>query len=234
MKHKESNIFWLSYSDLMTSLFFIMLVLFAITYLVWNRNSQKLKNIVEIQKKQLAIVNAVDNALKPLKRDTSLFRYDTTFQRFTLGFDVEFAKNKFRLVPGELKSYDATLPKIKSAGAKLKSIIDNLLEKKENDTTRARVLKDVNYVLVIAGYASHTGQSMEHNYLLSYQRAYSLWSFWKSNGIDFENSKYKGLIDLQISGNGWGGVGRILPDNSEKNQRFIIMLMPKIGDITRK
>jgi len=35
---KKDNIFWISYSDLMTSLFFVMLVLFVVTigYLKFN------------------------------------------------------------------------------------------------------------------------------------------------------------------------------------------------------
>lgn len=229
---KKDNIFWVGYSDLMTSLFFVMLVLFGITYLGLNKNNRKLKNIVEIQKKQLAIVNAVDNALKPLKEDSTLFKYEALYKRFTLSFEVEFVKGKYRLSRGGLKKFDSTIDKITGAGLKIKSIIDNLINEKEIDTTGS--LKDVTYLLVIAGYASHTGQSIRHNYLLSYQRAYSLWRFWKANHIDFESPKYKGLIDLQIAGDGWGGIGRIMPDNSEKNQRFIIMLTPKIGDLNHK
>jgi hypothetical protein len=55
-------------------------------------------------------------------------------------------------------------------------------------------------------------------------------------GIDFEAKKYEGLIDLQIAGNGWGGVGRFERDpqnfmkNETKNQRFIIQIVPKIGN----
>lgn len=45
----------------------------------------------------------------------------------------------------------------------------------------------------------------------------------------FENAKiYEGLIDLQIAGNGWGGVGR--QQIEENNQRFLIQIFPKIGD----
>jgi hypothetical protein len=42
------------------------------------------------------------------------------------------------------------------------------------------------------------------------------------------------LIDVQITGNGWGGVGRFKIDpplyvEDRKNQRFIIQIVPKIG-----
>ena len=56
-----------------------------------------------------------------------------------------------------------------------------------------------------------------------------MWNYWLSKGINFEDNEYKGLIDLQISGNGWGGVGREpIEDN---NQRFLIQIFPKIGEI---
>ena len=53
--------------------------------------------------------------------------------------------------------------------------------------------------------------------------------FWKNNGIDFEDSKYSELVDLQIAGNGWGGIGRTIVEAD--NQRFLIQIFPKIGDI---
>jgi hypothetical protein len=58
----------------------------------------------------------------------------------------------------------------------------------------------------------------------------SLRNYWRDkDGVDFEGRSYKGLIDLQISGNGWGGVGRL--HNEQDNQRFLIQIFPKIGDI---
>ncbi len=47
--------------------------------------------------------------------------------------------------------------------------------------------------------------------------------------VDFEAIEYNNLIDLQISGNGWGGVGRL--EDDQDNQRFLIQIFPKIGDI---
>ena len=50
---KGNNIFWISFSDLMTSMFFIMLVLFVVTvaYLNYLRNAtdQQLRKIQELQ-----------------------------------------------------------------------------------------------------------------------------------------------------------------------------------------
>lgn len=217
MKASKTDSFWPSYTDLMTSLFFIMLVLYVLTYV-------RLNATIKLQKEKLAIIEAVEENLKPLKSDKSLFVYEEEYKRFKLSFDVKFQINKSAINESELVNYKTTVDKIDKAGFKLKSIIDNL----NNSRTNNPKLKNVSYILVIAGYASNNGEKY-HNYELSYQRALHLWDYWRSKGINFEGSEYKGLIDLQISGNGWGGVGRELVD--ENNQRFLIQIFPKIGEI---
>jgi outer membrane protein OmpA-like peptidoglycan-associated protein len=217
MKKNKTDSFWPSYTDLMTSLFFIMLVLYVLTYV-------RLNTTIKLQKEKLAIIEAVEENLKPLKSDASLFVYEKAYKRFKLSFDVKFNNNKSSINEAELVNYTFTVDKIDKAGVKLKSIIDKL-NKAKNDNEK---LKNVSYILVIAGYASRTGEEY-HNYELSYQRALSLRNYWHSKGIDFESYEYKELIDLQISGNGWGGVGR--ENNDENNQRFLIQIFPKIGDI---
>lgn len=217
MKAKSKDFFWPSYTDLMTSLFFIMLVLFVLVFVKQQRQIKDLE-------RQLAIVNAVDENLKPLKSDTSLFTYEEQYKRFKLSFVVKFLPDKFKISATDLEQYPITIDNIDKAGIKLKSIIDALKQSKDNDAK----LKNVSYILVIAGSASKTGVE-DHNYELSYQRALSLRNYWRSKGIDFEAPEYNDLIDLQVSGNGWGGIGREL--NDADNQRFLIEIFPKIGDI---
>ena len=135
-------------------------------------------------------------------------------------------KNSFKTKP------DETIKKIKDVGSHLKKTLDELAKKKMSDPK----MNNVSYLVIISGYASKLLKADEYfDYKLSYDRSYNLWKAWKQNGIDFEAEKYKGLIDLQISGNGWGGVGRFKRDpsnffkNETKNQRFIIQIVPKIG-----
>ena len=88
----------------------------------------------------------------------------------------------------------------------------------------------------------------ENNYTLSYLRAQFLNNFWKKHGIDLSAIP---KCELIISGSGEGGVPRIKPneeelhkkasDNQEykrlweneegKNQRFLIHIVPVIGNI---
>ena len=210
-----------------------MLVLFI---LVFARQHAQIQNL----KHKLAIIQAVEENLRPLKSDTALFGYEEQYKRFKLSFDVKFYTDKYHITASELESFYTTSVKIEQAGRRLKSIIDKLKEKK----TDTGELRDVSYIVVIAGYASKPqGWSgvdwnnpspgwelvRQHNYDLSYHRAMGLRDYWRSKGIDFESADYRQLIDLQISGNGWGGVGRL---NAEPdNQRFLIQIFPKIGDI---
>lgn len=216
----------------MTSLFFVMLVLFV---LVFARQHAQIQNL----KQKLAIIQAVEENLKPLKSDTALFSYEEQYKRFKLSFNVKFRFDKYNINAEELEGFYTTSPKIEQAGRQLKSIIDTLKQRKTN----TGALRDVSYILVIAGYASkppgwasnwnwHNPNWIkveQHNYDLSYHRAWSLRDYWRSKGIDFESKDYRGLIDLQISGNGWGGVGRL--ETEDDNQRFLIQIFPKIGDI---
>jgi len=159
-----------------------------------------------------------------LKSDKTLFIYEEQYKRFKMSFDVKFKNGKYLINEDELELFYQTENKIRQAGMKLKTLINELKRNKESNLK----LKDVSYVLVIAGYASKTGVEKD-NYELSYKRALGLRDYWRSNGIDFESVEFKDLVDLQIAGNGWGGLGR--SEIEVENQRFIIQIFPKIGDI---
>lgn len=233
MKKKGESFFWTSFADLMTSLFFIVLVLYVLTYIMLKKKEKELVNTVADLKHKLEVYELVEQNLKPLKQDTLLFRYEENYKRFTLAFDVNFALGKSQIQRGDLNNYDVTATKIESVGKQLQITIDNLARNKAD----IPAMNNVSYLVIISGYASHlVSGSQISDYELSYQRAYNLWGYWKNIGIDFEANKYKGLIDLQIAGNGWGGVGRFERDpenfmaNETKNQRFIIQIVPKIGN----
>jgi len=230
---KNNNIFWISFSDLMTSLFFVVLVLYVITYVMLKKEITTKAKMVENLEQKLKVYDLVEQNLKPLKNDSHLFRYEEKYKRFTLAFDVKFELSQYEIKKGKIKNFNETSKNIISVGKKLQKTIDILARKKAENPS----MKNVSYLVIISGYASHLlNPTQVDDYELSYKRAYSLWDYWKNIGVDFESEKYKGLIDLQISGNGWGGVGRFKRDpnnffrNETKNQRFIIQILPKIGN----
>ena len=60
MKTKKESFFWTSYSDLMTSLFFVMLILFIVTICV-------LHNRMVVTKGKLEAIEKIINSTKDLK-----------------------------------------------------------------------------------------------------------------------------------------------------------------------
>ena len=68
-----------------------------------------------------------------------------------------------------------------------------------------------------------------------------LYDFWRDQRIaDFDAPRYHGIIELAIAGNGYGGVGRYNPGGrnlrvrnaqEKRNQRFLIQIIPKIGQV---
>ena len=114
---------------------------------------------------------------------------------------------------------------LKTVGNSLIELIDKLRVQKSNNIK----FKDISYLIVVSGSASDFGESEYRNYTKSYERAYYLYKFWQQEGIDLDDDKYHDLVEFQIAGNGIGGVGRF--EDQEKNQRFIINIIPKIGEI---
>lgn len=236
MEEKRKDFFWTSYVDLMTALFAIVLVLFVLTYYQLNKEKKQIENEKRIKEQEAALLNKVKANLKLFEAEPDIFYFDTTYNRIQLAFQIKFHRglNYFHINQNDIDSFYQTKYKLDELGKKLKSIIDTFKLQKESDPT----MKDISYLMVISGSASRLkGDNEYDNYLLSYQRALSLYYYWKNNlGIDFDSPQYHGIIELQISGVGFGGLGRFNypynPNNiieEEKNQRFIINIAPKIG-----
>jgi outer membrane protein OmpA-like peptidoglycan-associated protein len=199
---KKTNFFWASYADLMTSLFFIMLVLFVLTIAMMKRQQkatvEQLKRIVEIQ-----------NSVKEL--DKRYFYYQDEYKRFSLKKQIQFdpAKSTIKV---EYKEY------LLEVGRNIESLIKRLQTKYQNN--------DIKYMIIIEGMSSN--DNYKYNDELSYQRALSLLKLWNQNSIYFDPT----FCELQIAGSGTKGVGRFEGVKNEyKNQQFLIQIIPKIGKI---
>ncbi|WP_428656031.1 hypothetical protein [Runella sp.] len=237
MEEKSKDFFWTSYVDLMTALFAVVLVLFVLSYYNLNKKKQELENLVRIKEQEAAILNKVKANFKLFESEPNIFYFDTKYNRIQLSFEIKFRKGLayYTLTSNDIEGdFKGTKKKLDELGSKLKSIINEFQSQKKHDT----LMKDISYLMVISGSASKfPTDSPNENYILSYKRALSLHEYWKKNlGLDFDAPKYHDIIELQISGVGFGGVGRFnSPYNStkiseeEKNQRFIIHIAPKIG-----
>lgn len=217
MSQKKESFFWTSYSDLMTSLFFIMLTLFVLVIVLLHKR-------MEATEKQLEEIKKVEASTKELGR-TKYYAYRPEYKKYVLSvwcyFDV---------LKSGLKDLQTNTQDLRNAGIEIEQFL-----------TRN---KDNKYLLIIEGQASRNSSKWtERNYELSFQRALTLMKFWKDIcKIDFGTN-----CEIQIAGSGdgrynFGYTGgedtkrfkeldatlmRERGGKEKDNQRFIIHIIPK-------
>lgn len=201
---KKDNVFWVSYSDLMTSLFFVMLVLFVITigYLKYN---------LETTEEQLEKIKELQTSIRELPEE--YFEYQPAYKRFKLNRHIYFDTGQI-VIRDEYKEY------LTEVGRSLATLISNLKEDKKFEKL------DIKYLIVIEGMAS--SDSYSRNFELSYERALALYRLWKENDIIFNPED----CEIQISGSGTEGIREYSGPDEYLNQRFLIHLIPKMGKIS--
>ncbi len=209
---KKRDFFWLSYSDLMTSLFFVMLVLFVLVYSMQNKLIGDLEGEKRLRKE---VADAIENI------DTTYFKYDSLYQKHILNMAFKFPKgesdiNKI-ISDDNNKNASLLLYELEKAGNVIKHLILKFPEE-----------RNIKYFVVIEGQASKDGWSGNDD--LSYHRAQSLVNFWKENNVGLDRLKNCEII---IAGSGEKGVPRDIPDNPPANQRFLITIVPKIGEMKK-
>lgn len=198
-KKQSKSYFWITYSDLMTTLFFIMLVLFVLTISILQKRN-------EATQRQLDKIKEIEEATK--KIDPRYFEYNEVYKKHILNINVSFKRESSNIHD----IVDSTREDLLNAGKSISSFIVN-----------ANKEYNAKYLLIIEGQASK--DSYQYNDKLSYERALSLFKFWKDKKIEFD----KDICEVIISGSGCFG---LLRDSVEKNnQRFLIHILPKPGII---
>lgn len=227
-KTKQKDPFWTSYSDLMTSLFFVMLVLFIICLIKVGHTNGELKDAndqlagalkeANADKEDLQNILQLEEQFKVLSESSSL-EYDSIKKMFYAKDFQEkeiFYSNDDRIKPEFFGIVD-------TVGNDILNILKSLNQNKK-----------FSYQLVIEGNAAIQWQNLvagTYNpddvsmYRLSYNRALALYLYWlKEKKIDFR--KYN--TEVIIAGSGFNGINR---DNrvEDYNKRFIIQIIPKIS-----
>lgn len=251
MDGKNNGTFWPSYVDIMTTLFAIMLVLFVVSFgrfkiKEWEQaeTMNMLQSLVDEYENIITVystVGAIDS--------TRYFDYDRTYLKHLFTIDVEYQPKEYEI--NRLK-LDITNPN--AANQKRRDVIEagNLIKKTILQLEKNKAINDnIKFLVVIEGQSSKVKfdeGDWYNNYTLSYLRARFINEFWKENGIDIEAIPGCELI---VSGSGEGGVPRIIPneqelhqlypntsdyikhwkEEEEKNQRFLIHIVPVIGNI---
>jgi hypothetical protein len=207
MKGKGSDFFWPSFTDLMTSLFFIMLVLYVLTYL-------KLTNQKKATELQLREIKKIQDAVKALPKE--YFIYDPVNQRYKLNLNVNFLSNSANIYDLDNKTREDLF----KAGKSILTLMENL-----NKTNNS-----VSYLLIIEGNTQRSNDNYinmpDVGYKKSYERSLSLVNYWESMGLEFKKINN---CELMIVGSGYFGKSREL--NEDENRKFTIQITPKIGEV---
>lgn len=210
-KNKESY-FWTSYSDLMTNLFFVMLMLFILAIALLHREMVKIGKERDATKAEIEKINEIRNAIQNI--DTTYFQYVPEYKKHILKTKV-----KFQTGSADINDLDkSTKSELLAVRDTIKSFLDNLLLKDSN----------ASYLLIIEGQASK--DDYYYNNQLSYDRALSLFKFWfpdqKSTTLRYFNLP----CEVVIAGAGqMDGKPRDIVNSA--NQRFLIQIMPQSGII---
>lgn len=212
--------FWLSYSDLMTSLFFIMLVLFIVSVPIIFRLQKEIGQLenelgeLKVTNEQYRNILQLEEQFKRLSSASTL-RYDEKHRTFVAkdfeGIEI-FEPEKDIIKNDFLKTVD-----------KVGKDLENLLKELNSQNP------DFKYLLVIEGnsankYNHSMSKDKEYNYNLSYKRALALYYRWQKQGIDLR--KYN--TEIQICGSGLNGINRDTKVE-ENNKRFVIQIIPKVS-----
>lgn len=200
MKKGKESFFWTSYSDLMVSLFIIMLVLFVLVIVLLNNRMKA--TIMELEN-----IKKVEASTRDL--EGKYFSYNKEYEKFILNIDCQFPVREYDI---NLLN-DETREKLMDAGQQVKDFLDRHSENQ--------------YLVIVEGQASANSETWtEYNYNLSFQRALSLIKFWATNpDVKFSDQN----CELQIAGSGDGRLSaKTMRDPiNEKNQRFLIYIIPK-------
>lgn len=245
-KDNKKDSFWLSYSDLMTSLFFVMLVLF-VTGICVLVTSDKTHAGMKIKLKEAEA--RIEMLEQELKREKSIFsdlqkKYDKVviekeqyekltqltkqFKSLSESSSLEYNEAHKTFIAKdfegiEIFEHDSDkikreyLQTVKTVGEDLQSILKKL--NRDN--------KDSKFLLVIEGttankYDQSISKDSVSSYELSYKRALALYNQWKKYNFRDYNT------EVLICGSGMNGINR---DNKkeENNKRVVIQILPKLS-----
>lgn len=221
----KKSLFWTSFSDLMTSMFFTMLVLFVVVVVAMgaaNRNLQQ--TIIELEEAK----KRAEATAEQLTQITQLSeQFETLTTSSSLGYDADkrmFYAKDFVGIEIFHSNTDTIKNEYLETVTNVGNDLQNILKQLNSNN------KNFKYLLVIEGTAAIPWEqkiSGTYNpdspamYDLSYRRALALYNKWKHLNLRRYNT------EIIIAGSGFNGINRD-NINEDNNKRFIIQIIPKI------
>lgn len=216
MKSNVDSNFWPSYSDLLTTLFFVMLILFVLSFSLFEKSKQEIKekrDSLQVKVEQYEKVQEIQKAISKL--DTSYFYFNKECRRHELIQNLIFYPGRPEIPDTPVVAREELL----NAGKILKKLIDSLSTEEK-----------IRYILILEGRVAKKWDgtlqlSDEDARFLSYRRGLSIYKFWIEEGLKFDEN----LCEVIISGSGYDGNCRYNDKDEGLNKRVVIHILPKIG-----
>ena len=258
MSKEHKSFFWASYADLMTSLFFVMIVLFILAFVYLQKigispeeaaqqrreiDSLRMHNdsLVSYINRQDVVIDSISSKVDGLNSELQIKEDSLKASKAELDVirEIEAATSnldsRYFVYDDKYKKHRLKLNvKFEYAKANIDKACYAELEQVGKillDFIEKKPFENcpkIQYLLIIEGQASK--DNSDTNYELSYQRALALVRLWQKMGIKFDKEK----CEVLISGSGDGKIpGTDLMRNpiEENNQRFLIHIIPKPGVI---
>lgn len=252
---KNRDSFWLSYSDLMTSLFFIMLVLFVICTAKLSGSVNLPTDVKELQRELVKIkmektklesqnitltktVNRqkeiLDGYMATKEQYEQIVKIQAMFKSLTEGKTLEYRQKQRTFVAKAFENKEIFEPKLpifnfrnlsKQEIIQVGKDLEDILKELKHQNP------DCSYQLVIEGttansYDSPISEDSNGSYKLSYERALALYNLWLTNGINLR--RYN--TEILICGSGMNGINRDKA-KEDNNKRIVIQIIPKFNRI---
>ena len=203
--------FWPSYVDIMTTLFAIMLVLFAVSFARFKSKEHELGSIVKEYKDIIDIYSTVDSIDR-----SGYYVYDSVYLKHTLTVSVAYQEKEYNILNKlqydlfDKEKADAKRDSIRQAGL----LVQETIKRLEQESS-----KNIKFLVVIEGQSSKipfNDNDWQNNETLSYLRARFLKKYWtdpiseggcglfQHTSENDPNSK----CEIIVSGSGEGGVPR--------------------------
>ena len=234
---KKDSIFWIGYSDLMTSLFFVMFVLFVVTIGYFKKeasDNQLTKVEAETEKEKTAKVllekeSRIRELTMTVAQQEKLLNIEKQFEPLATSDYFEYLPDCKKYIVKNFLNKELFEPyksfikdEFKQETIQVGRAIKDFLEKlnQENPT--------LSYLLVIEGNTANEpdrslDQDNNYGYKKSYERALAVYNLWLNNHIKLREYN----TEIMLCGSGFNGLCRD-PKLEGNNKRFSVQIIPKI------
>lgn len=223
-KKSDGTSFWIGYGDLMTSLFFVVLILFVVSF----------SHIKDVTRELTETTATLDETTATKKQLERILQLDEQFRGLEESSELQYEEDKKVFIAKDfigVEIFNANSSTIKSEYLDTVDHVGKSLQKVLQKLHQSN--PELSFLLLIEGNAAipwhylkrgtYNPDNMEM-YRLSYERALALYMYWHSCGIDLR--RYN--TEIIISGSGFNGINRDR-QVEENNKRFIIQIIPKIS-----